>query len=280
MKRVCVGLACCVSVLAWADGEEAACPFRATAEWQVRTAYHSRMRVSEDRPVGTMDVRVEADVGPLGRMGLLHWNYSSFCNRNDKIHRRAFSEVDYGAFWGYDVNVTETVAFSSEFIHWWITQPHNIDPYRGRADSALYELWYVGSLTNPYLVPSLLVRRRWVTDNWVYFRYGVSRSFELCDLGDAAQPRPLTVTPGIFVETGCNSLYEARFGKKGGGRRYHTGIGACFAQVMMEWRVAEHVALTARLEQFDLVSSEARANVHGNHRRDFTMFRLGLKVLF
>jgi hypothetical protein len=34
------------------------------------------------------------------------------------------------------------------------------------------------------------------------------------------------------------------------------------------------------LQQFDLVSSDARAGVHGDHHRDYTMFRLGMNLAF
>jgi hypothetical protein len=34
------------------------------------------------------------------------------------------------------------------------------------------------------------------------------------------------------------------------------------------------------LQQFDLVSSDARDGVHGNYRRDFTMCRFGMKLSF
>ncbi|MBQ3097628.1 MAG: hypothetical protein IJC66_05675, partial [Kiritimatiellae bacterium] len=78
-------------------------PFGVNADAQFRSAYHSRMRVSEDRPVGVLDIRAHADVGPLGRVGVMNWNRSSLCNRKSHVYRRAFNEVDYAAFWHYDV---------------------------------------------------------------------------------------------------------------------------------------------------------------------------------
>ena len=254
-------------------------PFGIDADAQFRSAYHSRMRVSEDRPVGVLDVRAHVEVGPLGRVGVMNWNRSSLCNRKSDVHRRAFNEVDYAAFWHYDVEMTEDFTLSNEFMHWWITQPQNIEPYHGKSDRSTYELWYVGSLKNPYLVPSLLVRRGWNNASWVYFQYGVSKPFKVCDFGDAGSPRPLELTPGVFAETGDNGLFESRFGKKESGK-YHTGIGTCIAQVSMKWKVSENLSFHAMLQQFGVVSSDARDGVHGNYRRDLTMFRVGAHLSF
>ena len=254
-------------------------PLGFDADMQFRSAYHSRMRVSEDRPIATLDVRMHLDVGPFGRVGIMNWNRSSLCNRKSDVHRRAFNEVDYAAFWHYDLELSENFVLSSEVMNWWITQPQNIEPYRGKSDRSTYELWYVGSFKNPYLVPSLLVRRGWNNSSWVYFQYGVSKSFRICDFGDAGSPRPLEITPGFFVETGDNGLFESRFGKKGSGN-YHTGIGSCIAQIAMKWKATENLTFHAMLQQFDLVSSDARDGVHGNYRRDFTMFRIGMKFSF
>lgn len=254
-------------------------PFGVTADMQFRSAYHSRMRVSEDRPVGVLDVRIHSGVGPLGKVGVMNWSRSSFCNRNSDVRRRAFNEVDYAAFWHYDVELSEDFILSNEFMHWWITLPQNIEPYCGKTDKSTYELWYVGSFKNPYLVPSLLFRRGWINNNWVYFQYGVSKPFRICDFGDAASPRPLEITPGFFIETGGNRLFESRFGKKESGN-YHTGIGTCIAQVSVRWKATEHLAFHGMLQQFGVVSSDAREGVHGNCRRDFTMLRIGMNLSF
>jgi hypothetical protein len=254
-------------------------PFGINADMHFRSAYQSRMRVSEDRPVAVFDIRTHVDVGPLGRVGVMNWNRSSFCNRNADIRRRAFNEVDYAAFWHYDMELTEGVVFSSEFMNWWLTQPQNIEPYCGKKDNSTHEFWYVGSLKNPYLVPSLLVRRGWLHNSWVYFRYGVSKPFVVCDLGTAEESRPLVVSPGVFAETGDNGLFESRFGKKESGN-YHTGIGTCIVQVSAKWSVSENLSFHAMLQQFSVVSSDARDRIHGNYHRDLTMFRVGMNLSF
>jgi hypothetical protein len=107
----------------------------------------------------------------------------------------------------------------------------------------------------------------------------VSKALEICDFGSPGEPRPLVVTPGFFVETGDSGLFESRFGKKESGS-YHSGIGSCIAQLTLKWQAAEHLSVYAMLQQFDLVSSDARAGVHGDHHRDYTMFRLGMNLAF
>lgn len=253
--------------------------FGVNADLQFRSAYHSRMRVPEDRPVAVVDLNVHADVGALGQLGVKHWNCSSLCNRRDDIHRRAFNEVDFAVFWHYDYEICKDFTLSSKFMNWWITLPQNIDPYRGKNDNSTYELWYEGALKNPYLVPSVLIRRGWVNESWVYFMYGVSKPLEVCDFGTADAPRPLVITPGIFAETGDNGLFEARFGKKESGN-YHTGIGTCIAQMSIAWKASENLSMYALLQQFGVVSSDARDGVHGDHHRDYTMFRLGMNLSF
>lgn len=277
-KHKVINCLACMTLLS-ASGAVDISPFGVDVDLGVRSAYHSRMRVSNDRPVFVQDIRMHADAGAFGKFGVLHWGYSSLCNRRSHVHRRAFNEVDFAAFWKRDIELTEDFTLANEFMHWWITLPQNIEPYKGDADNSTYELWYVGSLKNPYLVPSVLVRRGWINKSWVYFRYGVSRAFEICDFGSPDEPRPLVVTPGFFVETGDSGLFESRFGKKESGS-YHSGIGSCIAQVALKWQAAEHFSIYAMLQQFDLVSSDARAGVHGDHHRDYTMFRLGMNLAF
>ena len=234
------------------------------------------MRVSNDRPVVAMDVRMHGDIGPFGKVGVMHWNYSALCNRRSHVHRRAFVEVDYAAFWHYDLEIAEGFLLSSEFMHWWLTRPQYIEPYRGPNDNSSYELWYVGSLKNPYVEPSVRIRRAWLNANWLYFQYGLSKPFKI---GGSGTSRPLEISPGFFVETGNNSLFESRFGKKESGR-YHTGIGTCIAQISVKWKATENLSFNASLQQFGVVSSDARDGVHGNYRRDFTMCRMGMNLAF
>ena len=279
-NRMCkkvVGLACAFAVFSCMAIENT--PIKITTDFSIRSAYQSRMRVSEDRPVGVMDLTITADAKKFGTFGVKHWNYSALCNRNTYKHRRAFNEVDFSAFWRRDIELFEDFTLSNQFMNWWITIPNNIEPYKGKQNNSSYELWYVGALKNPYLIPSILIRRGWIHASWVYFQYGVSKPFELCDLGNAESPSPVTVTPGFFVETGDSGLFESRFGKKESGS-YHSGIGSCIAQVSLDWKVAEWFSMYAMLQQFGLVSSDARAGVHGNQHRDYTMFRIGMKFTF
>jgi hypothetical protein len=279
MKRICLFIVTSsLMAVCTAVGDDT-CPIGVDADVQFRSAYHSRMRVSEDRPVVAVDLRVHTEVGPFGRIGAMNWNRSSLCNRTSYMRRRAFNEVDFAAFWHYDVKIAEGYTLSNELMHWWITIPQNIDPYRGKKDNSTYEFWYIGSFKNPYIVPSLLVRRGWWTKSWVYFQYGLSKPLTIYDFGDAKSPRPLVLTPGFFVETGSNGLFESRFGKKESGN-YHTGIGTCIAQLALKWTATENLSLHATLQQYDIVSSDARDGAGGIYRRDLTMFRLGMHLSF
>jgi len=48
----------------------------------------------------------------------------------------------------------------------------------------------------------------------------------------------------------------------------------------VKWNATEYLSLYAMLQQFGLVSSDARAGVHGDYHRDYTMFRLGMNLAF
>ena len=48
----------------------------------------------------------------------------------------------------------------------------------------------------------------------------------------------------------------------------------------MKWKASENLSFYALLQQFGVVSSDARDGVHGNYRRDLTMFRLGMHFAF
>ena len=279
MKKSLTLIFCATLITALASAAVDIAPFGVSADMQFRSAYQSRMRVSEDRPVAVMDVRVYADVGPAGKIGLMNWSRSSFTDRKSDVHRRAFSEVDYGVYWRYDLEVADDFTLSSELMHWWITQPQNIEPHCGKSNRSTYEFWYELAFRNPYVTPSLFIRRGWINASWVYFRYGAYKPFKVHDFGDAASPKPLVLSPGFFVETADNGVFESRFGKKESGR-YHTGIGSCIAQVSLKWKASDNLTLHALVQQFGLVSSDARERVHGNNHRDYTMFRIGMNLSF
>ena len=68
----------------------------------VRSAYLSRGKVIEDRPVASILARGSIDLGEWGSPGVQSWDLSSLGNRRTDVHRRAFNETDLGVFWHYN----------------------------------------------------------------------------------------------------------------------------------------------------------------------------------
>ena len=93
----------------------------------VRTAYVSRGRVVEDRPIQANYLRCDLDMGDFGTLGLWHWNYSSLTGRRENLHRRAFHEVDGMAAYRYGLEFSEEWRLTTEVTFCWMTFPG----YRG-----------------------------------------------------------------------------------------------------------------------------------------------------
>ena len=118
---------------------------------EARTAYISRGRVCEDRPVMTQLVRVDGALGPFGRAGLWHWDVSALGNRRENLFRRSFHEVDWGFFYRYDWEINKDWTLASEGMKDWLTFPGARGRLRGHSDATIHEYRLYEALKNPYL---------------------------------------------------------------------------------------------------------------------------------
>jgi len=267
-----------VSVMANAEGIE---PLHVEGLAEIRSAYLSRAKVVEDRPVAVQELRLASDIGPLGRIGALHWNYSSLCNRRQNTHRRAFYEVDFAAYWQYNWQIADGWKLANEVSHWWVS----LNGIRHGEEPTTFEWWYEGALKNPYLTPSVLMRRGWNNENWTYFKAGVAKPMtfaqirEWCGAGEGDEVwNQLTVAPGVFCEFGNEPLFEVRYGDRG--RDYDTGAMAVQGQLKLTYDPCEYFSFYATLIQFGLVDEDLRDRAHGLNRRDLTLFTLGINAKF
>ncbi len=93
----------CLALAACAAGGVAD-PFYVRVNPSLRTAYYSRARIIEDRPMLMTLTRAGFDtknVGDFGKVGFWNWTVSSLTDRRATRHRHALNEMDYGVFWTY-----------------------------------------------------------------------------------------------------------------------------------------------------------------------------------
>ncbi len=244
---------------------------------EARTAYISRARVCEDRPVMTQLVRVDGGLGPYGRAGLWHWDVSGLGNRRENLFRRSFHEVDWGFFYRYDWKINDDWTLTSDVMKDWLTFPGARGRLRGRSDATIHEYRLYEALKNPYLTPWCLIRRGTHPNDWTYYRVGAQHGFPLAD--------SLTLTPIFYAELGDERHFRRRYGPNVSGRSYHSGAQALVAQFELAWKVSDWISFTVSVTQFGLVSEDVRASImengsRGQRRRDLTVFGVGAVVKF
>ena len=236
----------------------------------VRTAYLSRGKVVEDRPVEANELRLAVRLGEderFGRVGAYHFDYSSLTDRCEPRNSWFMREFNWGAFYHYDFELAEDWALANEVMPYWALLPHT-DP--------LMEWWVIQSLRNPYVIPSWFMRRGTVASDFTYFKLGLQKPLSLGDFGLEC----LTVTPGVFAELGNSALMTGRYGRKEDGGAIPTGIQSVIAELLVNYRINENFGLFALLQQFDLVNADARELTHKPNRRDLTIFTIGVSVRF
>lgn len=255
-------------------------PFSVLVQSDARTAYHSRGRIIENRPVNTMFGRAAYEIGPLGKVGLWNWDVSSLGNSRRDVHQRPFNEVDLGVFYHYDWVLDDEGAWalSNDLLKDWITLNGYRPEYRARKTDATISEWrFEQALRNPYVTPFYLLRRGIHPNDWFYTRIGARQPFAL--------PYDFTFTPIFYVETGNEYHFERRYGKRvDGGRHYHSGAQAVNLLLELAWKATKNLSIYANVQQFGIVSEDARdavkAKTTGEARRDLTIFTIGLRARF
>lgn len=266
--------------------EDAPVPFYVNFTPDCRTAYHSRGRISEDRPVSTTLAYVGFDTkgcGDFGKVGLWNFTVSSLGGRRDATHRRPLNEIDYGVFWNYSLDFARfdegwrEWSLTTEVLKDWITLEGYTAAARATKSNASVNEWRLTqSLENPYVTPYYLLRRGYHPNDWLYVRTGLKRKFELTET--------LSLTPDLYAENGDNRLFEHRYGEREGGGRYHSGTMAMNLSVQLAWKVSDEVTLFAGVHQFDVVNDEARDSIRRQKkpgpRRDLTIATVGMRFRF
>ena len=243
----------------------------------VRSAYLSRGKVIEDRPVASILARGSIDLGEWGSPGVQSWDLSSLGNRRTDVHRRAFNETDLGVFWHYNYSFDEDWRLSSEVVKYWVMLPGYTAPYRERKTCATINEWRaLQSLENPYVTPFYLLRRGFHPNDWLYVRAGLQRRFPL---GGG-----FALTPQWYAENGNEWHFERRYGPRRNGGKYHSGMQASNFILELSWKATKNISFFVSAHQFDIVSADARRSVKAHSspcmRRDLTVGTIGCRIKF
>ena len=98
-----------------------------TASADIRSAYLSRAKVCEARPMSSQLLSGDIHLYPIlvpGRVGIDFWTISSLTHKMDTIHEdRFFQERDFTLRYGYDWDIAEGWRLASDVMSTWVNLP-------------------------------------------------------------------------------------------------------------------------------------------------------------
>jgi len=248
-------------------------PFFLELTPEVRTTYQSIGKIVEDRPMQIMSLRFGWDTGTFGRFGVRNWDVSSLTDRREDVHRHALYHTEWGPTWQYDWRLAEGWTLKSDLTRSWTI-------YRGfeaESSNKTYHWWQVEqSLENPYAVPFYRLRRAFRTNDYLYFKAGVRRRFDVW--------RALSLTPSVFIEGGDRRNQQRVFGRNVAGDGWHNGVGSVSFRLETSWRFNDMVTAFVAVEQYEVVGDDARntadAGTNPCAHKDWTHAAIGLRLRF
>lgn len=245
------------------------------AQAYVQTAYHSRGKISEDRPIEANLVTAMMNLDFAGELGLWHWQYHSLTPRCREKADRMFRESDWAIFYRNSYGIADGWSLKSEYQQRWFTFPFLHSEYRGDRHRVDTEIWGRLTLDNPYLVPSGAIRRGLHRKDYTYFKVGVHKPLDVLE--------DLVFTPGVYMELADQKTFVQRYGKREGGGSYRTGPQALNVVLRFDYGLTDWLKLYASVTQFDIVSPQTRRNTSGYGKvakRDITYLTVGVSLTY
>ena len=248
-----------------------------TAGADVRSAYLSRAKVCEARPMSSQSVSGDVQLYPIhlpGRVGIDFWTISSLTHKMDSIHKNMFfHERDFTLRYGYDWEIAEDWRLANDVMSTWV----NLPGYWPGSDFCRHEWRFAQRLDNPWVTPYYLIRRSVHPDDWLYVRIGAQHAFRLTDT--------LSLTPNFYAECGNDRHFRQRYGANDPPwKSYDNGVQALNAVLTLSWKVTKWATIFASVQQFDIVDDDARdrtkARKTHNSRRDLTVGTVGVVCRF
>ena len=249
-----------------------------TYQPDVRTAYISRGRISEDRPIQSNLLRLDVSLDEWGGVGLWHWHYNSLTDRMREKRDCQLTEVDWGVFYNYGWEIAEGWTLKSEIMVRWFTFLFYHEPYKGTSDHSMLEYYLEQALENPYATPLLRIRRCVHENDYSYFRVGLRRRFPVGWL-DCLEG--LTLTPAVYVDFGDDNQRKLRYGsRRPDGGDWSSGVMSAMGELTLSYPINRNFSTYMTLQQFGIIDDDARENTHHPYHRDYTVFTVGLKCKF
>jgi len=240
---------------------------------EVRSSYVSLGKLMEDRPMQITNIRAGYDTGSFGRFGLRNWDVSSITDRRSDAHRHVLYHTEVGVTWQYDLEIADNWKLKNDLTRSWTL-------YRGfddRESNRSYQFWQIDqSLENPYIVPFYRTRRTFRGNDYLYFKAGVRRKFNVWS--------GLSITPSVFAEGGSYRTQKRVLGRKPDGGRWKSGVSSVSFRLEAAWRFSEEVSVFAYVEQYEISGASARsANGASSYRcahNDWTHGGIGVRMSF
>ena len=258
-----------------AGEEEAVSPFAfdATLTADVTSGYLLYGALMNSQPCVQGGVEAGASYDALGRFGAGVWSNSDLTGRRHTFGK-AFNENDFYLHYGRAFKITENVSFNLRAMHMWYWYPHSTGR-TGKGCPSKRELYLIGSLENPVIVPYAMWTHEWELTDGTYFECGLRRRFEVVE--------GLSFTPafsGNWLSHGYMTIFPAPAGEDACER----GIGCLRLSLVAEYRLTDHFSIHARVDGVSLVNDELRGAVraahHSPYRNDFVWGSIGCAYSF
>lgn len=257
------------------DEEETDSPFAfdATLTADVTSGYLLYGALMNSQPCVQGGVEAGASYDALGRFGVGAWSNSDLTGRRHRFGK-AFNENDFYLHYGRAFEITENVAFNLRAMHMWYWYPHSTRR-TGKGCPSKRELYLIGSLENPVIVPYVMWTHEWELTDGTYFECGLRRRFEIVE--------GLSLTPGFsgnWLSHGYMTIFPAPVGEDACER----GIGCLRLSLVAEYCLTDRFSIHARVDGVSLVNDELRGTVrkahHSPYRTDFFWGSIGCSYSF
>ena len=264
-----------------AEPEEAESPkdhgtafaFDATVTADVTSGYLLYGALMNSQPCAQGGVEAGASYGALGRFGVGAWANSDLTGRRHTFGK-AFNEDDFYIHYGQAFEIAENVSFNLRMMHMWYWYPHSTGR-TGKGCPSKRELYLIGSIENPYVVPYAMWTHEWELTDGTYFECGLRRRCEVA--------KGLSLTPafsGNWLSHGYMTIFPAPQGE----HSCEQGVGCLRASLIAEYAVTEHFSIHARIDYVSLINDEVRGAIRRAHNspymNDFAWGSIGCSYSF
>ncbi len=247
--------------------------FDAVLTADVTSGYLLYGALMNSQPCAQGGVEAGVSQSALGRFGVGAWANSDLTGRRHTFGK-AFNEDDFYLHCSHAFELSEKVAFNLRLMHMWYWYPHSTGR-TGKGCPSKREIYVIGSLENPLVVPYAMFTHEWELTDGSYLECGLRRR---CDLGHG-----IALTPSVSGN-GLSHGYMTIFPRPPGKSACEQGMGCLRGSLIAEYAVTAHFAVHARLDYVSIVNDEVRGAIcaahHSPYRNDFVWASIGCSYSF